>query len=164
MSIDMMDNSRAPSHKKPPLPPAGELAALLRTGISLDDLAARYDRRGDTLRPILNGAGWSTTGDPLPVDVIELPVLGRLWDVPKWMDEALCAQTGPEAFFPNKGGSTREAKETCRSCPVQVECLDFALESGERFGIWGGVSERDRRKLAGRPQPSDDLDTDQETA
>jgi WhiB family redox-sensing transcriptional regulator len=66
---------------------------------------------------------------------------------PSWQDRALCAQTDPEAFFPEKGGSTREAKRVCRSCEVRTECLDYALEHDERFGIWGGLSERERRRL-----------------
>lgn len=64
-----------------------------------------------------------------------------------WQGEALCAQTDPEAFFPEKGGSTREAKAVCQSCHVRSECLDYALAHDERFGIWGGLSERERRKL-----------------
>jgi WhiB family redox-sensing transcriptional regulator len=68
-------------------------------------------------------------------------------DDPGWQDRALCAQTDPEAFFPEKGGSTREAKRVCRNCEVRAECLDFALENDERFGIWGGLSERERRRL-----------------
>jgi WhiB family redox-sensing transcriptional regulator len=64
-----------------------------------------------------------------------------------WQDRALCAQTDPEAFFPEKGGSTREAKRVCRSCEVQSECLEYALDNDERFGIWGGMSERERRRL-----------------
>jgi WhiB family redox-sensing transcriptional regulator len=64
-----------------------------------------------------------------------------------WQDRALCAQTDPEAFFPDKGGSTREAKRVCRSCEVRAECLEYALEHDERFGIWGGMSERERRRL-----------------
>jgi WhiB family transcriptional regulator, redox-sensing transcriptional regulator len=64
-----------------------------------------------------------------------------------WQDQALCAQTDPEAFFPEKGGSTREAKRVCRSCDVRSECLEYALENDERFGIWGGLSERERRRL-----------------
>ena len=64
-----------------------------------------------------------------------------------WQDQALCAQTDPEAFFPEKGGSTREAKKVCRSCDVRAECLEYALENDERFGIWGGMSERERRRL-----------------
>lgn len=64
-----------------------------------------------------------------------------------WQADALCAQTDPEAFFPEKGGSTREAKRICEGCEVRSECLDFALANDERFGIWGGLSERERRRL-----------------
>lgn len=64
-----------------------------------------------------------------------------------WQSRALCAQTDPEAFFPEKGGSTREAKRVCLSCEVRVECLEYALAQDERFGIWGGLSERERRRL-----------------
>ncbi|PJI94239.1 transcription factor WhiB [Luteimicrobium subarcticum] len=64
-----------------------------------------------------------------------------------WQERALCAQTDPEAFFPEKGGSTREAKRVCSGCEVRQECLEYALENDERFGIWGGLSERERRKL-----------------
>ncbi|CAN5832427.1 WhiB family transcriptional regulator [soil metagenome] len=65
----------------------------------------------------------------------------------QWQDRALCAQTDPEAFFPEKGGSTREAKRICLGCEVKDECLDYALAHDERFGIWGGLSERERRRL-----------------
>ncbi|CAM2936656.1 Transcriptional regulator WhiB [Prescottella defluvii] len=65
----------------------------------------------------------------------------------QWQDRALCAQTDPEAFFPEKGGSTREAKRICLGCEVRGECLDYALANDERFGIWGGLSERERRRL-----------------
>ncbi|WP_051198420.1 WhiB family transcriptional regulator [Gordonia shandongensis] len=65
----------------------------------------------------------------------------------QWQDRALCAQTDPEAFFPEKGGSTREAKRICQSCEVKAECLEYALHNDERFGIWGGLSERERRRL-----------------
>lgn len=66
---------------------------------------------------------------------------------PGWQELALCAQTDPEAFFPEKGGSTREAKRVCQSCEVRQECLEYALGNDERFGIWGGLSERERRRL-----------------
>ena len=64
-----------------------------------------------------------------------------------WRLQALCAQTDPEAFFPEKGGSTRDAKRICVGCPVKGDCLDYALDRDERFGIWGGLSERERRRL-----------------
>ena len=67
-----------------------------------------------------------------------------------WQTDALCAQTDPEAFFPEKGGSTRDAKRICASCDVRSECLEYALANDERFGIWGGLSERERRKLKRR--------------
>jgi hypothetical protein len=63
------------------------------------------------------------------------------------MDDAVCAQTDPDAFFPDKGGSVREAKRICASCEVKAQCLAYALERQERFGIWGGMSERQRRGL-----------------
>lgn len=66
----------------------------------------------------------------------------------EWQDRALCAQTDPEAFFPDKGGSTRDAKKICYRCDVQSQCLQYALHNEERFGIWGGYSERERRKIA----------------
>ncbi len=68
-------------------------------------------------------------------------------DEADWHERALCAQTDPEAFFPEKGGSTREAKKICTGCEVRSECLSYALANDERFGIWGGLSERERRRL-----------------
>ena len=76
------------------------------------------------------------------VQSLEEPV-----EEPDWQERALCAQTDPEAFFPEKGGSTREAKRICAGCEVRAECLEYALAHDERFGIWGGLSERERRRL-----------------
>ena len=67
-----------------------------------------------------------------------------------WQADSLCAQTDPEAFFPEKGGSTRDAKKICSGCEVRDQCLEYALSNDERFGIWGGLSERERRKLRKR--------------
>jgi WhiB family redox-sensing transcriptional regulator len=69
-----------------------------------------------------------------------------LEDLP-WAEDAKCLQADPDTFFPEKGGSTREAKRICAQCPVRAECLEYALDNDERFGIWGGLSERERRKL-----------------
>jgi WhiB family redox-sensing transcriptional regulator len=80
---------------------------------------------------------------PDPVD----PFVGLTPDDDLWQENALCAQTDPEAFFPEKGGSTREAKRICQGCEVRDACLDYALANDERFGIWGGLSERERRRL-----------------
>ena len=67
--------------------------------------------------------------------------------VPAWMERALCAQIDHEMFFPEKGGSTKEAKKVCGMCPVQAQCLEYALDLGVRDGIYGGKSERERRAL-----------------
>ncbi|MCU1605359.1 MAG: Transcription factor WhiB [Modestobacter sp.] len=72
---------------------------------------------------------------------------GGLDEEQGWQESALCAETDPEAFFPEKGGSTREAKKICTGCEVRAECLEYALANDERFGIWGGLSERERRRL-----------------
>jgi WhiB family redox-sensing transcriptional regulator len=76
--------------------------------------------------------------------------IGLEADAQSWQERALCAETDPEAFFPEKGGSTREAKKICTGCEVKAECLEYALANDERFGIWGGLSERERRRLRRR--------------
>lgn len=68
--------------------------------------------------------------------------------LPDWMGDALCAQTDPETFFPEKGQSGRPAKEICARCPVASQCLDYALTTGAS-GVWGGTSEKDRRGMGG---------------
>ena len=64
-----------------------------------------------------------------------------------WQDQALCAQVDPEIFFVEKGGSVRPAKRVCMACEVREACLEYALERDERSGVWGGMSERERRRL-----------------
>ena len=64
-----------------------------------------------------------------------------------WKDRGLCAETDPELFFPDKGESTKAAKRICFACEVRAECLTYALANHERFGVWGGLSERQRRLL-----------------
>ena len=69
---------------------------------------------------------------------------------PEWQEGALCAQTDPEVFFPEKGGSVQAAKRICWRCDVRTDCLQYALGTGEPFGIWGGLTGPERRKLASR--------------
>ena len=64
-----------------------------------------------------------------------------------WHDRANCKGANAYLFFPERGASTRTAKGICRECQVRGECLEFALRSGEKFGIWGGLSERERRRV-----------------
>lgn len=67
--------------------------------------------------------------------------------LPEFMRYGDCSQTDPEVFFPEKGGSTAPAKRICGGCSVRAECLEFALARDERFGVWGGTSERERRRI-----------------
>ena len=87
--------------------------------------------------------------DPVQLGVpgVRRPQPAEEEDAHGWQSDALCAQTDPEAFFPEKGGSTRDAKRICTSCDVRDQCLEYALQNDERFGIWGGLSERERRRL-----------------
>ncbi len=68
----------------------------------------------------------------------------------EWQEQALCNQTDPEAFFPEKGGSTKEAKRVCAGCEVRLECLKYALDNDEAFGVWGGMTENERLKIKRR--------------
>ncbi len=106
----------------------------------------------DPVRRGVPGLGVSTggasTGGASEVGVAHRSVTSTVDDEAlAWQSDSLCAQTDPEAFFPEKGGSTRDAKKICSSCEVRAQCLQYALENDERFGIWGGLSERERRKL-----------------
>jgi WhiB family transcriptional regulator, redox-sensing transcriptional regulator len=97
-----------------------------------------------------DGAG-PEGSDLLPrVEAFEMLEIVEDADEDDWQDRALCAETDPEAFFPEKGGSTREAKRICTGCEVRAQCLEYALAHDERFGIWGGLSERERRRLKRR--------------
>ncbi|MFD6490828.1 WhiB family transcriptional regulator [Streptomyces sp. NPDC060188] len=72
-----------------------------------------------------------------------------------WRDSAACRSVDPDLFFPigNTGPAVlqiQEAKAVCEGCPVREACLDWALESGQSVGVWGGTSETERRSLARR--------------
>ena len=60
-----------------------------------------------------------------------------------WKNKGACVGIDQDIFFPERGASTRLAKAVCRRCPVQEECLEYAVNNGEKFGIWGGLSERE---------------------
>ncbi len=65
-----------------------------------------------------------------------------------WTLSALCAEVGDtDLWYPERGGSNREAKQVCMACPVRIDCLEYALARSEEWGIWGGLSEGQRRQL-----------------
>lgn len=65
-----------------------------------------------------------------------------------WAEDAACLHADPEAFFPEKGGSSTAAMQMCADCPVADDCLDYAMQSPVvLYGIWGGTSERERQRM-----------------
>lgn len=81
-----------------------------------------------------------------------------------WRHDAACSEVSGDFWFPEAGGSARQAKEICAVCSVRTECLQYALENwadGTRYGIWGGTSERERRRIyqawSGNTELDDDL-------
>lgn len=66
-----------------------------------------------------------------------------------WTDEGICRQVSLDLFFPELGdsGAAREAKKVCQGCPVKAICLETALTRHERYGVWGGATERERRVM-----------------
>lgn len=120
----------------------------------------------DELRP---PGGWYTTADAAPepgssppkaarrpgppvprVRLERLPVPSPSRERPpasEWLERAACAGVDPALFFPGRGEETKSARAICAGCPVREDCLEYALRTGEKFGIWGGKSERERRRL-----------------
>ena len=80
------------------------------------------------------------------------PTEGLLADIEErpWAAYAACRGADPNLFFPSEEDDAAEAIRICGGCPVQGECLEWALESRVRYGIWGGTTERDRRRLTRR--------------
>lgn len=68
-------------------------------------------------------------------------------EVSRWQERANCRGLDPDLFYPNRGDSTQDAKRVCRACEVDQECLEYALANREKLGIWGGMSERERREV-----------------
>jgi WhiB family redox-sensing transcriptional regulator len=91
--------------------------------------AARYKRRVRAGLPHMDGRGRTR----LPVG--------------DWANDGSCRGVDPDVFHPGKGGTTAIAKAFCAACPVCAECLEHALVQNEPQGVWGGKSERERRKL-----------------
>jgi len=67
-----------------------------------------------------------------------------------WMALGLCRMYAPAMFFPSDGVGVDKARKICASCPVQSECLEHALEHRIEHGVWGGCSERERRRILKR--------------
>jgi WhiB family transcriptional regulator, redox-sensing transcriptional regulator len=64
-----------------------------------------------------------------------------------WMESALCRHLSPAIFFPSDGAGVQVAQQICQDCPVRVACLEYALANRIEHGVWGGASERQRRRI-----------------
>ncbi len=79
----------------------------------------------------------------------DIPAPGFLVKPEPWMLDASCAPAGVDQsiFFPGRGDNVNRAITICNDCPVRAQCLEYALDHGEHFGIWGGTTERGRRAI-----------------
>jgi WhiB family redox-sensing transcriptional regulator len=64
-----------------------------------------------------------------------------------WQEQGLCAQVDGDLWYPDKGESNQAAKRICGRCPVQPQCLGYALANHEWYGVWGGLSYQERLRL-----------------
>lgn len=80
-------------------------------------------------------------------DAVVDPFLDKVVVMGDWVEQAACAGVDPDLFFPDRGASRAAARRVCAGCPVRAECLEYALEAGEKFGVWGGTSEKERRAM-----------------
>ena len=76
-----------------------------------------------------------------------MSIIAEVLMPPEWTKKALCAEVDPNIFFPEIGENVSVVKKICKACDVREECLKFSLDNDERFGIWGGLSEKNRRQL-----------------
>jgi WhiB family redox-sensing transcriptional regulator len=126
-----------------------ELAGRVMCGLSRGT-PGRHGSRGEESMSAQHNTGSNAQGIVVargvnaPTAWTDAPALIR---PEPWMQDGACAEVDPESFFPEKGGSTRDAKSICRGCEVLDDCLAYALRNDERFGIWGGKSERERAAM-----------------
>lgn len=131
------------------LPSVGDLCADIRDGLTTAELSARFEVGESWIRTKIRNAGWDPdTGQALPRPTAPRP---QTTEKPEWMTAGRCVTTGDaDAFFPVHASDTAAAKATCSDCPVRAECLTWALEHGERYGVWGGLDEAERDAIRRR--------------
>lgn len=133
------------------MPSAIWMARRLREGMPLEDICNQFERQVKTVVQRLNHAGFGSDGVPQTLHPVAR-VLKPWRVIPRFMDQAACAEADPGLFFPNWGqeedrGNTARAKEICKGCDVRAQCLAYALANHERYGVWGGMTTGQRRAL-----------------
>lgn len=144
--------SMIPKDGKPSnLPPIRELAARARDGETLQAIAAEYGVAYTTLTSRFSQAGFVSTGETKQQaqrrEIREQ--LGRPADQ-EWKLEGSCARVDGELWYPEVGSTPHMAKRICQGCDVIDQCLRWALETNERYGVWGGKTAMERRRM--KPQ------------
>jgi WhiB family transcriptional regulator, redox-sensing transcriptional regulator len=109
-------------------------------------LAVAQKMPADSLVPRQHSVEPPRKADP-NADDWEYPERPRQGD---WIDKAACAGLDVDAFYREYPGGVEIARKVCAVCPVQQDCLDYAIESGEEYGIWGGMNRAERNKVATR--------------
>ena len=99
-----------------------------------------------TITPVLHRGRSGMHQIASPVDDLIWNLMDDL-EATAWMKDGRCGEADAEAWFPEKGGSSRPAESVCRGCEVRAECLDYALDRAIPFGIWGGKSTKQRRRI-----------------
>lgn len=141
-----------PSNKIP-LPPAAELVEMLDRGITRAELAAEYGCTKTTIsvRVTDSGIKEKRERDARRAEIRAAAAAAAAFQSPEWMDRAECREApDPDAFFPEEGPVSTEALEMCLRCPVRSECLEYAHDHLEQYGLWGGIGARRRQRIRGQ--------------
>lgn len=98
-----------------------------------------------------SGPPGSQSGYRRNLGPLSVTLMLALMDIPtKWMEQGNCRNFAPAVFFPADGAGVDRARKVCASCPVMQACLEYALAEHIDHGVWGGCSERERRRIAKR--------------
>lgn len=134
------------------LPPAEDLAELIRQGWTTARLAQKFGCSRGVMQTRLWLSGvFDTVRAERKTQAVEAELVEQLGGSVEWMEKGLCARIPhPDWWFPGPGQSHKMAANICGQCPVRTMCLEYALENKERYGVWGGLSEAQRRTIERR--------------
>ena len=139
--------------KRTALPPMTELAARCRDGEVLRDIAAELGVAYSTLTARFSAAGFAASGETTQ-QAQRRDLRERLAqpERPNWMAQGSCLDHHPDDWYADSGYAMQRAKRICAGCPSLRECLDWALETNEQWGIFGGLTRQERVNLKRRVQ------------
>ena len=137
--------------KRSVLPPIRDLAARCRDGADFRELAAELGVAYSTLMARFSAAGFATTGETTQqAQRRELRESRGGQDRPLWMAAGACLDHHPDLWFADPGHAQAMAREICNGCPSRLECLDWAIDTNQQYGIFGGLGREERVNLKRR--------------